>query len=335
MDLQSNNNKNYLLQVKNLKTYFSTFEGIVKAVDDVSFYVKEAETIGLVGESGCGKSITALSIMGLIPWPPGRIVGGEILFEGVDIIQLPADKLREIRGDKISMIFQEPMTSLNPVYTVGHQIAEVYTEHHDLSNKDAFEKAKEMLDKLRISSPSKRIHEYPHNLSGGMRQRIMIAMALACNPKLILADEPTTALDVTIQAQILELMSEQQDSMQTSTILITHNLGVVAEYTHRIMIMYAGKIVEEALVFPLFEQPMHPYTIGLLSSIPKLGSKATTGKHRLAEIPGTVPSLVNLSKGCTFNPRCSRAMEICKQMEPRLKEVEPDHRVACWAVSNN
>ncbi len=322
-----------LLKVENLQTSFYTPEGTVKAVDDVSFHVNKAETVGLVGESGCGKSAIALSIMGLIPWPPGRIVGGRILLEGEDLIQLPLPRLRDIRGNKISMIFQEPMSSLNPVYTLGRQIAEVYTEHHGTAKKEALEKAKEMLDKLGIPAPAKRIHEYPHNLSGGMRQRVMIAMALACNPKLILADEPTTALDVTIQAQILELMAELQDSMSTSIILITHNLGVVAEYTRRIVIMYAGKIVEEAPVVPIFEQPRHPYTVGLLSSIPRLGSKSGGDKQRLVEIPGMVPSLYDLPQGCNFHPRCSQAREICRDAQPALVEVEPKHSVACWAVT--
>ncbi len=322
-----------LLEVKNLQTSFYTPEGTVKAVDDISFHVNQAETVGLVGESGCGKSATALSILRLIPWPPGRIVGGRILLEGEDLLQLPSSRLRDIRGNKISMIFQEPMSSLNPVYTLGRQIAEVYTEHHGISKKQALEKAKEMLHKLGIPAPAKRIHEYPHNLSGGMRQRVMIAMALACNPKLILADEPTTALDVTVQAQILELMAELQDSMSTSIILITHNLCVVAEYTRRIIIMYSGKIVEEAPVVPIFEQPLHPYTVGLLGSIPRLGTKSTGSKQRLAEIPGVVPSLYDLPQGCNFHPRCSKAREICRNAVPAPVEVEPKHRVACWAVT--
>ncbi|MBW2120522.1 MAG: ABC transporter ATP-binding protein [Deltaproteobacteria bacterium] len=332
-DVQGEIGNDLLLKVENLQTSFFMPEGTIKAVDDVCFHVDRAETLGLVGESGCGKSAIALSIMGLIAWPPGRIVGGRIFLEGEDLVQLPPSKLREIRGNKISMIFQEPMSSLNPVYTLGRQIAEVYMEHQGASKKQALEQAREMLDKLGIPAPAKRIHEYPHNLSGGMRQRVMIAMALACNPKLILADEPTTALDVTIQAQILELMAELQDSMSTSIILITHNLGVVAEYTQRIIIMYAGKIVEEAPVVTIFEQPLHPYTVGLLASIPRLGAKSAGGKQRLAEIPGVVPSLYNLPQGCNFHPRCSKTREICRQAPPPLVEVESKHRVACWAVT--
>ena len=318
--------------IRNLKTSFFLPEGVVKAVDDVSFHVGDGEIVGLVGESGCGKSVTALSILGLIRWPPGRILGGEILFEGEDLRKMSPSELRRIRGNRISMIFQEPMTSLNPIYTIGHQIMEVYQEHNGLSKKEAREKAIEMLERVQIPSPSKRIHEYPHQLSGGMRQRAMIAMALACNPRLILADEPTTALDVTIQAQILELMEELQQSLGTSVILITHNLGVVAEFARRIIVMYSGKIVEEGPVEPIFETPLHPYTIGLLRSIPKPGQKATTGKQRLAEIPGMVPSLNDLPEGCHFHPRCSMSQAICQKEEPSLIERTPGHWVACWAT---
>ena len=322
----------HLLTIENLRTYFYLPEGTVQAVNDVTFRVDKAEIVGLVGESGCGKSVTALSILGLIPWPPGRIVGGRIIFQGSDLTRLPPQKLREIRGNKISMIFQEPMSSLNPVYTLGHQIAEVYMEHQGLPKKEALDRAKNMLDKLRIPAPAKRIHEYPHNLSGGMRQRVMIAMALACNPQLILADEPTTALDVTIQAQILELTVELQRSLSTSILLITHNLGIVAEYAQRVIVMYAGKIVEEAPVIPMFEEPLHPYTIGLLNSIPKLGSKATVGKQRLSEIHGMVPSLNDLPQGCSFHPRCACARSVCRADEPDIVEISPGRRVACWAV---
>jgi oligopeptide/dipeptide ABC transporter ATP-binding protein len=323
-----------LLSIKNLRTYFYLPEGTVRAVDDVSFHVCRAEIVGLVGESGCGKSVTALSILGLIPWPPGRIVDGRIMFQGIDLTRLPPQRLRDIRGNKISMIFQEPMTSLNPVYTLGRQIAEVYMEHQAVPKKEALERAQDMLDKLRIPAPGKRIYEYPHNLSGGMRQRVMIAMALACNPQLILADEPTTALDVTIQAQILELTVELQRSLSTSILLITHNLGIVAEYAQRVLVMYAGKIVEEAPVIPLFEEPLHPYTVGLLHSIPKLGSKAAAGKQRLSEIPGMVPSLNDLPPGCYFHPRCTRASSVCRTNEPELVEISPGRRVACWAVAD-
>ena len=331
---QINGENKFLLDIKNLVTYFFIPEGTVKAVDDMSFHVNEAEIVGLVGESGCGKSVTALSILGLIPWPPGRIVEGRIIFQGEDLIKIAPQKLRDIRGNRISMIFQEPMTSLNPVYTLGRQIAEVYTEHQASPKKEALERAKDMLDKLGIPSPSKRIHEYPHNLSGGMRQRVIIAMALACNPKLILADEPTTALDVTIQAQILELMAELQQAVSTSILLITHNLSIVAEYAQRVIVMYSGKIVEEAPVVPMFEEPLHPYTIGLLGSIPKLGAKATGGKQRLSEIPGMVPSLNDLPQGCYFHPRCARAGAICQSEGPELIEIDPGRRIACWAVAD-
>ncbi len=322
-----------LLDVRNLKTSFFLPEGVVKAVDDVSLHVRDGEIVGLVGESGCGKSVTALSILGLIRWPPGRVLDGEIFFEGEDLRKMPPPELRRIRGNRISMIFQEPMTSLNPIYTIGRQIMEVYREHMGLSKKEALERAIEMLKKVQIPSPSKRINEYPHQLSGGMRQRAMIAMAMACNPRLILADEPTTALDVTIQAQILELMEELQQSLGTSVILITHNLGVVAEFARRVMVMYSGKVVEEAPVEPIFESPLHPYTIGLLRSIPKPGQKAATGKQRLAEIPGMVPSLNELPEGCHFHPRCPRSKEICRVEEPGLVERAPGHRVACWAIA--
>ncbi|MFH1933592.1 MAG: ABC transporter ATP-binding protein [Pseudomonadota bacterium] len=329
---QDDFSSDYLLDIKNLKTFFFLPEGVVKAADDISFHVESEEIVGLVGESGCGKSVTALSILGLIPFPPGRIVDGELFFQGEDLRKMSPSRLRSIRGNRISMIFQEPMTSLNPVYTIGDQIVEVYTEHHGLAKKDARERAKQMLEKVQIPSPSRRIYEYPHQLSGGMRQRAMIAMALACNPELILADEPTTALDVTVQAQILELMLELQESLGTSIILITHNLGVVAEFARRVIVMYSGKIVEEAHVTTIFETPLHPYTIGLLNSIPKLGQKAAGGKRRLAEIPGTVPSLNDLPEGCHFHPRCSKAREICRKVEPKPFQVQPSHMVACWAI---
>jgi oligopeptide/dipeptide ABC transporter ATP-binding protein len=321
-----------LLEVRNLRTHFFLPEGVVRAVDNVSFQVEEGEIVGLVGESGCGKSVTALSILGLIQTPPGRIVSGEILFQGKDLRKMPPEQLRKIRGDRISMIFQEPMTSLNPVYSIGDQIIEVYTEHFGLSPKEARERTKEMLEKVQIPSPARRIDEYPHQLSGGMRQRAMIAMALACKPAVILADEPTTALDVTIQAQILELMVELQQSTGTSIILITHNLGAVAEYARHVVVMYSGKIVEEAPVVPLFDSPLHPYTVGLLNSIPQLGRKSAGGKKRLEEIPGMVPSLDDLPEGCYFHPRCPREREVCRKEEPELLEIRPGHRVSCWAI---
>lgn len=329
--VKENFHNDSLLRIKNLKTFFFIPEGVVKAVDDISFHIDHGEIVGLVGESGCGKSVTALSILGLIS-RPGRIVGGKILFNGEDLIKLPLSKLRKIRGNRISMIFQEPMTSLNPVYTIGQQIIEVYIEHYKLPKKEALERAKDMLDKVQIPSPSKRINEYPHHLSGGMRQRAMIAMALACNPELVLADEPTTALDVTIQAQILEMMLELQESLKTSILLITHNLGTVAEFAKRVIVMYSGKIVEEAPVLTIFEEPLHPYTVGLLNSIPKLGEKATVGKRRLEEIPGIVPNLYDLPEGCHFHPRCSKARDICQKVEPELFQIQPNHKVACWAT---
>jgi len=321
-----------LLDIKGLNTYFFLPEGVVKGVNDISFHVNNGEILGIVGESGCGKSVTALSIMGLIAWPPGKIVSGEIYFQGKDVRNFSPLQLRRIRGNKISMIFQEPMTSLNPIYTIGHQIAEVYTAHWGFHKKEAREKTMEILGKVQIPSPAHRFHEYPHQLSGGMRQRAMIAMALACNPELILADEPTTSLDVTIQAQILELMMGLQELLGTSIVLITHNLGLVAEFAKRIIVMYAGKMVEEAPVFSIFEDPLHPYTIGLLDAIPKLGQKARQGKRRLAEIPGMVPNLIDLPGGCPFHPRCCKAKDICRKVEPKFVQVEADRGVACWAI---
>lgn len=319
----------YVLDIKDLKTYFYLPDGVVKAVDSVSFNVKDREIIGLVGESGCGKSATALSILRLIPSPPGKVVSGEIKFQGQDLRTMPLNALRDIRGNRISMIFQEPMTSLNPVYSIGAQIAEVYIAHQAFSKSVAQEKAKQMLEKVQV--PSKRFDEYPHQLSGGMRQRVMIAMALCCNPELILADEPTTALDVTIQAQILDLMMELQESLRTAIIMITHNLGIVARFAKRVIVMYSGKIIEQGPVIPIFQEPLHPYTMGLLKSIPKLGQKAAMGKKRLTEIPGAVPRLSDKVKGCNFHPRCSLAREVCRKTEPDLFQIEPGRKVACWA----
>lgn len=315
-----------LLEVKNLKTYFFTEEGVVKAVNDVSFEVGEGETLGLVGESGCGKSVTSLSIMKLIPNPPGKIISGQILFNGIDIVNISEKDMHQIRGNKISMIFQEPMTALNPVFTVGHQIQEVFTLHQKISKKEAKEKTIELLRIVGIPEPEKRYHQYPFELSGGMRQRVMIAMALTCNPKLLIADEPTTALDVTIQAQILELIKEMQQKFNSAVILITHDLAVIAETVDNVAVMYAGVIVEKTQVKKLFKNPMHPYTIGLLNSIPVLGQR---GKE-LQEIPGRVPNLIDLPKGCYFADRCNRRMPICTQEEVQLKEVEPGHFVRCF-----
>lgn len=315
-----------LLEVRNLKTFFFTEEGVVKAVNDVSFEVSEGETLGLVGESGCGKSVTSLSIMKLIPNPPGRIISGQILFDGQDIVNVSENVMHEIRGNKISMIFQEPMTALNPVFTIGHQISEVFTLHQKISKKEAKEKTIELLKIVGIPEAEKRFNQYPFELSGGMRQRVMIAMALTCNPKLLIADEPTTALDVTIQAQILELIKEMQKKFNSAVILITHDLAVIAETVDHVAVMYAGVIVEKTETHRLFKKPMHPYTIGLLNSIPVLGQR---GKE-LQEIPGRVPNLIDLPKGCYFADRCNKKMPICSTQEVELKEVEPGHFVRCF-----
>jgi len=323
-----------ILKVANLKTYFHTFEGLGKAVDGVDFVVEKGETIGIVGESGCGKTVTALSILRLIPDPPGKIVGGEILFGGVDLLKISASEMRAVRGNKISMIFQEPMTSLNPVFTIGEQIAEAIILHEKLDRKEAWEKSVEMLRLVQIPEPENRAHEYPHKLSGGMRQRAMIAMALSCHPRLLIADEPTTALDVTIQAQILDLMLKLKEEMGTSVILITHNLGLIAEVAQRVIVMYTGKVVEEAETEELFENPLHPYTQGLLQSIPWIGRKMETRKKQLQEIPGIVPNLFDLPRGCNFFPRCSRASNICREEGPKLLEVKPGHSVRCWLFTS-
>ncbi len=325
-------NEQIILEIKNLRTYFYTYEGIAKAVDGVSYQLAEGEPLGVVGESGCGKSVTALSILGLVPVPPGRIVGGEILFKGENLLDFTEGQMRKVRGNRISMIFQEPMTSLNPVFTVGNQIQETLQLHQRLSKKDALEKSIEMLRLVNIPSPEKAVERHPHELSGGMRQRVMIAMALACNPEILIADEPTTALDVTIQAQILDLMKRLKEELGMAIILITHNLGVVAETTKRVIVMYAGKIVEEAETKALFGSPRHPYTMGLLQSIPILGDKIRRGKVRLNEIPGVVPSLYELPSGCKFSTRCPAAMDICIEKEPELKEIEKSHFSSCWLM---
>jgi oligopeptide/dipeptide ABC transporter ATP-binding protein len=318
-----------ILEVKGLKTYFYTDDGIVKSVDGVDFSVGKGEIIGIVGESGCGKSVTSLSIMRLFQSPPGKIVEGSIEFEGVDLVKVPESKMRQIRGNEISMIFQEPMTSLNPVFTIGDQIEETIRLHTNLGRKAARERAAQLLKRVGIPRSEDVLKEYPHQLSGGMRQRVMIAMAVACNPKLLIADEPTTALDVTIQAQILDLMREIQQESDTSIILITHDLGVVAEICSRVIVMYAGRVVEEADVFTLFENPKHPYTQGLLKSIPKLSER----RERLDSIPGNVPAPHAMPKGCKFAPRCAFATEACFKEEPHLKSVsdgEGSHQVRCW-----
>ena len=319
-----------LLEVEGLKTWFYTRDGVVRAVDGVSFSVHPGETVAMVGESGCGKSVTSLSILRLIASPPGRIIAGRITFEGRDLLALPEEEMRKVRGNEISMIFQEPMTSLNPVLTIGHQIAETLALHRGLSRGDAMARAIEMLKLVNIPEPASRTHQYPHQLSGGMRQRVMIAMALACGPKLLIADEPTTALDVTIQAQILDLMRGLKARTGAAILLITHDLGIVAEMAQRVFVMYAGRKVEEAPVAELFARPRHPYTRGLLASIPRLGAAATAGHKRLAEIPGVVPSLLEEIPGCVFAPRCRYAVERCRREYPPLERKADGHLVACW-----
>jgi peptide/nickel transport system ATP-binding protein/oligopeptide transport system ATP-binding protein len=319
---------NFLLTIRNLHTYFFTDEGVAKAVDGVDLELKEGGTLGVVGESGCGKSVTALSVMRLIPDPPGKITQGEILFGGTNLLDLSEAAMRKIRGRSISMIFQEPMTSLNPVFQIGDQISEVLRLHEGMSRKAAWDRSVEMLKLVGIPSPERRVQEYPHQLSGGMRQRAMIAMALACSPKLMIADEPTTALDVTIQAQILELINRLQKDKGMSVILITHNLGVIAETAQKVAVMYAGRIVEYTEVKPIFGNPMHPYTQGLLKSIPRLDQDHAR-KARLEAIPGLVPSLLELPPGCKFSNRCKYVFEKCVE-EPQLIEAEPGHMVRCW-----
>jgi oligopeptide/dipeptide ABC transporter ATP-binding protein len=316
-----------LLQVQNLQTSFFTPEGEVRAVDGVSFEIGEGKTLGLVGESGCGKSVTSLSIMRLISSPPGQIVGGEIYYRGRDLLKLNKEEMRKIRGNEISMIFQEPMTSLNPVFTIGNQIGEAIRLHQGLGKKETRAKTIEMLRLVKIADPESRVDSYPHQLSGGMRQRVMIAMALSCNPNLLVADEPTTALDVTIQAQILELIKELQQRMGMALLLITHDLGVVAERADEVAIMYAGKIVERASAQAIFARPLHPYTVGLLNSLPGTGGKK---KKRLDAIPGVVPSPLDLPSGCRFRDRCPKAAGICAEAEPLLAEKEQGHPVACY-----
>jgi peptide/nickel transport system ATP-binding protein len=318
-----------LLEVKGLKTYFYTDEGVVRAVDGIDLHIDKGETLGVVGESGCGKTVTALSIMKLIPMPPGRIVEGQILYQGRDLVTLPPAQMRKVRGKEISMVFQEPMTSLNPVFTIGEQIAEAIRLHEGLGRRDAMDKTVEMLKIVHIPNPERRIKEYPHQLSGGMRQRVMIAMALSCNPKLLIADEPTTALDVTIQAQILELLNELKAKLGMAVMLITHDMGVIAETAQRVVVMYAAKVVEEAPVKELFKEPLHPYTQGLLRSIPRI-DLAATKKQRLEAIPGVVPSLIEVPPGCRFAPRCQYVKPMYTEKEPPLKEVRQGHKVACW-----
>ena len=322
-----------VLDVKGLRTVFFTNSGLFKAVDDVSFSVRRGETLAIVGESGCGKSVTALSVMRLVPDPPGRIVGGSIMLEGTDLLSLDESEMRAIRGNRISMIFQEPMTSLNPVMRIGDQITEAVRLHRQMSRKEATAKAVEMLRLVKIPEPERRAQEYPHQLSGGMRQRAMIAMALACRPALLIADEPTTALDVTIQAQILALILELQKELGMGLVLITHDLGVVAQTAQRVIVMYAGRKVEEADVETLFASPRHPYTRGLMASIPSLPSLSTNADAPLIEIPGMVPSLTNLPKGCAFAPRCGLVMARCREEYPPLQAWGENHLAACWRAA--
>ena len=318
-----------LLEIRGLKTHFATDEGMVHAVDGVDLYVDRGETLGVVGESGCGKSVTALSVMRLLAMPPARIVAGEIRWQGRNLIALDDGAMRDIRAKEIAMVFQEPMTSLNPVYTIGDQVGEVIRLHQGLNRRDALEKTIEMLKLVHISNPQRRVHDYPHQFSGGMRQRVMIAMALSCNPKLLIADEPTTALDVTIQAQILDLLGELKSRMGMAVMLITHAMGVIAETAQRVVVMYAGKVVEEAPVRELFGSPRHPYTQGLIRSIPRIDTAAVS-KKRLEAIAGTVPSLLEPAPGCRFAARCRHAREECSRHTPPLREIAAGHKVACF-----
>ena len=317
-----------LLEVRDLKTYFYGDNRAVKAVDGVSFSIEQGKTLGLVGESGCGKSVSALSILRLIPSPPGRIVSGEIIFEERNLLKLSESGMRSVRGNDIAMIFQEPMTSLNPVFTIGYQISEAIRLHREASRAEAKSIAVDLLRKVEIPSPEQRYREYPHQLSGGMKQRAMIAMGISCNPKLLIADEPTTALDVTIQAQILDLLMELRDEFKMSTLLITHDLGVVAETADDVAVMYAGQIVEYASTRALFAAPKHPYTLGLFGSLPKLGDK----KKYLDAIEGSVPDPADYPVGCRFHPRCNLMEEKCKQTDMELRQIDPGHLVRCWKV---
>jgi oligopeptide/dipeptide ABC transporter ATP-binding protein len=328
-------NDSHLLEVKGLCTYFYSIHGIAKAVNNVSFNLKKGEILGIVGESGCGKSVTSLSIVRLIQSPPGRIKDGEIIFNGTDLLTLSEHEMRDIRGDKISMIFQEPMTSLNPLYTVGNQISEMFIRHNGYDKKKAMEASVEMLKKVQIPNPEARAGEYPHQMSGGMRQRVMIAMALACNPEILIADEPSTALDVTIQAQVLDLMLQLKKTYETAIILITHDLGVIAEVAEKVAVMYAGQIVEEAEVEAIFEDPLHPYTRALLKSIPVLGERFEEGgRVELSEIKGIVPSLYELPQGCNFYPRCPEAEPRCNETGIPIISTDDNRKVRCILYNN-
>jgi len=328
MDAQMEPRAAPLLDIRGLKTYFDTDEGRMQAVDGVDISIARGETLCVVGESGSGKTVTALSVLKLIAMPPGRIVGGEILWQGRDLVKLDADAMNRVRASEIAIVFQEPMTSLNPVYTVGEQITEVIRLHQGLGRRAALDRAIEMLSLVQIPNPKARVHDYPHHFSGGMRQRVMIAMALSCNPKLLIADEPTTALDVTIQAQILDLLQDMKERLGMSIMLITHAMGVVAEVAQRVVVMYAGRVVEEAPVDRLFANPRHPYTQGLIRSIPRIDLDAVR-KTRLETIAGSVPKLIDPPVGCRFASRCRFAIEDCRRAQPELREIEPGHKVAC------
>jgi peptide/nickel transport system ATP-binding protein/oligopeptide transport system ATP-binding protein len=321
-----------ILQIKNLKTFFYTHEGVARAVNGVSWDLQRRETLGIVGESGCGKSVSALSILQLVKDPPGKIAAGEIRFEGQDLLKLSEEQMQQIRGNNISMIFQDPMSSLDPVFTIGNQMAEVFRLHQGVSKKEAKDRSIEMLRLVKIPAPEKRVSEYPYQMSGGMRQRVMIAMALACRPQVLIADEPTTALDVTIQAQILDLMLQLKEELDTAIILITHDLGIISEAAQRVIIMYAGMVVEEARTDDIFDNPCHPYTQGLLQSVPAMTEKVGNDS-RLQEIPGVVPGLHDLPKGCLFHPRCHQRMDICRQTPPELTDISPSSSVRCWLFS--
>jgi oligopeptide/dipeptide ABC transporter ATP-binding protein len=324
-----------LLAIRDLQTHFFTPEGVVKAVDGVSFNIPRGKTLGVLGESGCGKSVMALTIMRLIPEPPGKITNGSILFEGCDLVKATPPQMRNIRGRDISMIFQEPMTSLNPVYTIGNQMSETYITHQGMCQKDALAKSVEMLRMVGMPDAEKRVREFPHQLSGGMRQRVMIAMAMACRPKLLIADEPTTALDVTIQAQILSLMLELQNELGMAIMIITHDLGVIAEVSDQVLVMYAGEVVEYSPIDALFLESQHPYTKGLMSSIPQLGHRFKYGKEPLKEIPGIVPNLIQLPLGCLFAPRCSHALPKCREHRPPMFVLNHEHGAKCWLVEGD
>jgi oligopeptide/dipeptide ABC transporter ATP-binding protein len=325
-----------LLEIKDLCVEFHTPEGTLSAVDGVELRVGAGESVGIVGESGCGKSVTALSVLRLVPEPPGKIARGRILFQGGDLLDLDQEEMRKVRGREISMVFQEPMTCLNPVMTIGHQVAEPLMVHRNMSKKEAMEHAAQWLQRVRIPSPKERLRDFPHQLSGGMRQRVMIAMALICHPKLLIADEPTTALDVTIQAQILALMRRLKEELNMALLLISHDLGIIAQMTSRVAVMYGGEVVEEAGVEALFSSPLHPYTEGLLSSMPpRDGLAGGKKRERLREIPGTVPSFLEKIEGCRFKDRCPRSFTLCGQEHPPIVEISPGHRVRCWLAMDS